>query len=58
MEAKSILEIAVAEAKGLERERILKLAIDNNVLCPEDEVIKNGCVACKAFWEALKEGDK
>lgn len=32
-----------------ERARIIKLAIDNDVLCPEE----SNCPACKLFWSKL-----
>ena len=34
---------------------VVKLAIENDVLCPQEEAIKNNCFVCKAFYLKLKE---
>lgn len=45
------------EIRKQERERITKLAVDNDVLCSEEDAIKHNCIVCKLFWQVLKKED-
>ena len=49
------MESAREEAKREGEERILKLAIENDILCSHIEAQEVNCKTCLAFWQALGE---
>ncbi|MCK5602482.1 hypothetical protein KAR91_11445 [Candidatus Pacearchaeota archaeon] len=45
------------EIRKQEKERLIKLAIDNDIFCSEEDAIKYNCIICKQFWQVLKKED-
>ena len=52
--AQAQLEADQEKVKAIVQE-IIKLAIESDVLCPKEDAIKNNCIVCKFFWQALKK---
>jgi len=44
------------EIRKEERERIINILLESDVLCSEEDAGENGCPTCRKFWEALKGG--
>ena len=53
--AQAQAEKAYKAGEGNTREKLIKLLIANDVLCSEEDAIRNGCVVCKNFWQALEK---
>lgn len=48
-------EPEIVEARKVGIREIMKLAVENNVLCPEEKANENNCIVCKNFYVKLKE---
>ncbi len=51
-------ETDLIQAKKEERERIIKIAQKNGLVCSKTVTKKNNCTFCKRFWQALNIGNE
>lgn len=53
-EYKAVAQAQLTKARPIIEKQIIDLAIECDILCPEEKAIVNNCVACKLFWNAIR----